>query len=644
LFLILTAGPITAQQQPRGKITPPAGPITERTEKALQARSAQAVTLLLETADRARDFEDLFYRARIQSLAADTLWPFEPERARQIFRRAWEAANASDKAEQEADEAEAGLPSDPNAFTEARSEVLHRAFARDPALGEVFLKEIRPDKDNETDTLHKQSSRATPWGELSETGARRLDLATDLLNQGATEKAFQLAAPVVNEGISARLILFILQMQEQDASVADRLYRMLIDRSRNEMRADINSVLLLSSPIISPDMLVILDERGSLQYRAVLRPPMRKRAAQPLSQGAREAFYSFAATVLLRPKATAPNDAGRNTQAVALYYATGRLLPFFEREAAQYATELRARMGALGNEIEATQRSRLSNQMETRNLSSGEHVDPLSYEADQLARATDASTRDAVLLKLATKAARQKLWERARKAAAAIENENERRAVFNFILVSQIADITRTFTEDRETDLEGLKRFIHNADVPPFAKAWGLAQAALVAARLKKDGPAMAELLNEAEHEAALTDQGRGTHQRVAAYVAVAEAAAQLDHARAWELLAEMVKAINATEDYTGDEERLELTTRQGLTGEDSTEESAPLLSLDAGIFRLDRIFATMARLDFDKALMNARALNGEVPQAFALIATARATLEQNRSQESGVRSQKKSD
>jgi hypothetical protein len=630
----------------------PAGPIfAQRKETARADRRAQAIQLLVETADRAREFEDLFYRARIQSLAADALWPYEPERARGIFRRAWEAAGASDKDERDADEAESGLPSDPNAaqFMEARREVLKRVSARDAALAELFLKDLKTGKDDETGAANQQSSSGlAPWRELSESGARRLALATDLLNQGASEKAFQLAAPVVNEGVSAGLVLFIIQMQEQDAAAADALYRLLVERSRNETRADANSVLLLSAPLISPDTLVVLDERGSLQYRPVVHRPTAKRTQVPFSQGARDAFYNFAASVLLRARTNAPNDAGRKSKAVALYFATGRLLPFFEREAAQYATELRTRMQVLGNELDATRRSQLSNQMEALSLPTERHGDPLGSETDQLSRAHDAATRDAILLKMATKAARQRLWDRARRAAAEIENVNERAGVQTFIVVSQIADITRAYTEDKESDLEGLERFVNNADVPHFAKAWGLAQAATIAARQKKDAQSVVQLLNEAEHEAALMDQGRGTRQRVAAYVAVTGAAAQVAQARAWELLAETVEAINATEDYNGDEESLELSTREGSTGEAATAaavtEGAERFSLDAGIFRLDKIFATMARLDFDKALMNARALKGEVPQAFASLAIARAGMEQNRSQEPGVRSQKKSD
>jgi hypothetical protein len=636
LVLILAAAcPILGQQREREKTPPLIGPALENKEQAIQARRAQAVTLLLETADRARDFEDLFYRARIQAIVADTLWPYEPERARQIFRRAWEAASASDKAERDADEAETGLPADPEAaeFGLARHEVLRKAATRDQVLAEVFLKDLKTEKDEESGQVHNQSSRGKPWGVLSVGGARRLALATEMLNQGASEKAFNLAAPVMNEGVSASLILFILQMHEQDAAAGDALYRLLVERSRNETRAetDANAVLLLSSPIISPDTLLVMDERGSLQYRPVIRSPSQKSARVPFSQAAREAFYNFAATVLLRERAAAPSDSGRKTEAVALYFATGRLLPFFEREAAQYATELRARLRRLGDEIEASRRALLSNQMEVHGSSPERHGDPLGPEADQLSRAHDAATRDAILLKMAAKAARQRLWDRARRAAADIENQDERKAMQTFIVVNQIADITRAYTEDQETNLESLMRFINNADAPPFAKAWGLAQAATIAARLKKETPLALELLNEAGREAALTDAGRGTQQRVAAHVAATEAAAQVNHPRAWELLAETVKAINATEDYTGDEETLDLITSDALLDQDSMTDAASRFSLDAGRFRLDKIFATMAQLNFDEALINARALKSEVPQAFAHVAIASVGLERTK-------------
>ena len=602
-----------------------------KAQDARAQRRAESIALLAETADRAREIEDLFYRARVQSLAGDALWPYDAERARAVFRRAWEAADASDKAEQEADRAETGLAADPDAaqFTESRREVIRRAAARDSVLADALLKEMRDEKEEAAAGNRRPSG---PWRELSAAGARRLALATELLNQGEAEKAYRLAAPLVEEGVSAALVQFILRLHERQAVSAETLYRTLLERSRNEMRGQVNAVLLLSSPVISPDVLVVIDERGSVQYRPLPRSASEKAVAPlPFSRESRERFYRFAARVLLRPLATGGDAASRQREAAALYFAAGRLLPFFEREAAQYATELRARMSRLGEEVAAARRDAISGQMEVRSFSPEHRGDPLGPETEQLARAHDAATRDAVLLKLVSKAARQRLWERARRAAADIEDGQLKRAAQVFIVVQQIADLSRAFTEDKETNLASFTRFIRNADAPHFAKAWGLAQAALMAARLKKSGPEITELLNEAEHEADLTDEGRGTRQRVAAYLAVTTTAAEISPERAWQLLAETVKAVNQTEDYAGDEDTLDLQAGVSEEADEGGAESAERFSIETEVFRLDRIFATMARLDFDKALTSARDLKDEVPRAFATLAVARAGLEQKK-------------
>src|SRR5687767_10024124 len=67
---------------------------TPQTSNAERTRLAHAATLLVETADSARSFDDLYYRARIQMLAAEALWPHDSRQARVILRRAWQAAAA----------------------------------------------------------------------------------------------------------------------------------------------------------------------------------------------------------------------------------------------------------------------------------------------------------------------------------------------------------------------------------------------------------------------------------------------------------------------------------------------------------------------------------------------------------------------
>ncbi len=625
LFFLLAPMPdkLAAQQkqQQRGRNrTAQRRPATENNDAEKKARRAEAIALLRETAARARSFDDLFYRARIQALAADALWSYDEADARSIFRRAWEAARASDKAAQEEVVG--------TTITEARDEVLVKAAARDTRLAEIFLKDLlAADKAEEQSESQSQSSRSTPWHELGADDAERLGFAYDLLKNNESNSAAQMAAPLVNRGVSADLIEFIIRLREQNPAAADRLYGLLLAQARTDPGADANSVLLLSSPVISPELLVVVDERGSLQFRPL--PPKvveKTKAPPPLAGAVRNAFYQTAAILLLRPIATRSSSSGneRDAQtqhAFALYLALGRLLPFFESEAAQYAPELRARENALASEMETSRRDMLASHFDLRRVTpEGTGGDPLRVSFEQLARARNDAERDRIRLSIVRAAAGKRLWDRARRAAGEIENAESRRAALSFIYVSQIGDLARTYADDEENDYESIVKFLNGADVPPLASAWGYAEAAIIAARGKDKRPAL-ELLDEAERYAARVEMR--TRQRVAAYVIVAGAAARLDSARAWALLSEVVKAANAVEDFTGEELSVEITAT-----ETSTADALDSFGVTSEAFRFDKIFATMAQLDLLKTLSDARALEGDVPQAFAYIAIARAVLD----------------
>ncbi|MBV9960541.1 MAG: hypothetical protein JO360_19085, partial [Acidobacteria bacterium] len=132
-----------------------------------------------------------------------------------------------------------------------------------------------------------------------------------------------------------------------------------------------------------------------------------------------------------------------------------------------------------------------------------------------------------------------------------------------------------------------------------------------------------AALLDEAQTYAARTPAG--TWQRVAAYTAIARLAARIsDTKRFWELAPEVVRAANAVEDYAGDEDAIEIALDDSRA--DSAEALEPLGIADE-VFRLDVFFATMARLDEEKALTSARTLGSERARAFALLAIAKVML-----------------
>lgn len=624
LFFLLALAPyqLAAQQQQRRRSRTAQRRPAAESKDAERARRAEAIELLRETAQRARSFDDLFYRARIQALVADALWSYDEADARSIFRRAWDAARASDKAEQEA---LAGAT-----ITEARDEVLVKAAARDTRLGEVFLKDLlAAEKAGEESASQTQRARQTPWRELHSADAERLSFAYDLLKNNESNSAAQMAAPLVSSsGVSADLIAFIIRLREQNAAAADRLYGLLLAQARTDPGADANSVLLLSSPVISPELLVVVDERGSLQFRPLRPTEIEATKAPPtLAVALRNAFYQTAAGLLLRPisatrSSSSVDAASSQTQhAFALYLALGRLLPFFEREAAQYAPELRARESALASEMETSRRDMLASHFDLQRVTpEGTGGDPLRVSFEQLARAQSDAERDRIRLSIVRTAARNRLWDRARRAAGEIENADARRAALSFISVSQISDLARTFADDEENDYESIIKFLNGADVPPLASAWGYAEAALIAARREDKRPAL-PLLDEAERYAARVEMR--SRQRVAAYAIVGGAAARLDRERAWTLLYEVVKAANAVEDFTGDEFSLDI-----MATETSRADAPDSFSVTSDAFRFDKIFATMAQLDLLKTLSDARSLEGDVPQAFAYIAIARAVLD----------------
>src|SRR5437868_5744824 len=76
-------------QSNKSKSSKPAN--TEADEEAAQRRTV-AIALVTTLADEARSFKDQTRRARVQARAADVLWESDPQRSRELFRRAWDSA------------------------------------------------------------------------------------------------------------------------------------------------------------------------------------------------------------------------------------------------------------------------------------------------------------------------------------------------------------------------------------------------------------------------------------------------------------------------------------------------------------------------------------------------------------------------
>jgi hypothetical protein len=116
-------------------------------ERILKERRANAQSLLINLAADARNFNDQTLRARTMARIAGVLWEADHERARTMFRAAWDAAEIADKEGRERVQEDIrqqrnktggqgyAVASPPN----IRREVLRLAAQRDRALGEELL-------------------------------------------------------------------------------------------------------------------------------------------------------------------------------------------------------------------------------------------------------------------------------------------------------------------------------------------------------------------------------------------------------------------------------------------------------------------------------------------------------------------------
>lgn len=601
--------------------------------KKNRQRQRQAVALLAEAAEAARSFDDPFHAARVQAQAAEALWPFDEQTARAALRRAWEAAVESDQADTEELKEKVEPGGEAPIIKTARYEVLAAAARRDARLADSFFQEwdqatagaggaagagqangARPP------SSPAEAARAKR-GAPSEGGEQRLQFAYFLLEQGEHRRAAEVAAPVAEEGVSAALVAFILRLHARSPTDAAALYLQLLERTSASAEANANDVLLLSSPVVSPKLLVDVDELGGARMRPVFYEVGSDRAVLPdLPRPARDAFFRVAAGVLLRPTPAPPGDAERRAASLALYFAVGRLLPFFEREAAQYAPGLAARQTALAAEIEAASRDALASQMNVSSLTSQNPTDPLRSYFDEIARARDDSDRDSWRVLGVAEASRHMLWDRARRLADEIEDAGTRHTARQIVTSFQVINLSKLYAEEDADEFEEAARFVREADVPPLVRAHGFGQAAALAARAGQRGRA-SELLGEAALAAAPANAGKGTGQHVGLFAALAVTAARFDAPRAWEFFSSALRSAEEAEDLN-DSNPFDVPAYVWIPIRGGAA-AARGESLDFA-----QIWAAMARLDFARSLGEARLLGDEALRGYALVAIARAALE----------------
>ncbi|HZG51078.1 MAG TPA: hypothetical protein VEZ40_02980, partial [Pyrinomonadaceae bacterium] len=594
-------------------------------------RRANAVSLLNTLADESRGFRDQTLRARVQTQAADALWETDRERARALFRRAWDAAEMADaentRRGEEQNRAAGRLSTRGLNLPNLRGEVLRLAAKRERALGEEFLGKMEEARKRETSELNNASDNlptgagtgAPPAGggkqqpparrdpdAVPADVARRLQLAMQFLEDGDTARALEFADPALNS-VNPSSVEFLVMLRERNAAEADRRYNALLASVALSPASDAGDILLLSSYVLTPHLYMTIGQGGqgisSSQRRGEVKTP-------DLPAALRVGFARAASQVLLRPLPQADQDATA-TGRVGTFFVISRLMPFFEQVIPEGVPALRARLAALNPDIPEAARDNLSDDLRRGLVPEGAQGDPVQESLDRAERAANPRERDLAYVR-AAQAAASKGDARARDFTEKIEDADLRRQVRGFI---DFALLNRAVT-DKKDGLEVLRLLTASSELTPVQRTWAYTEAARLLA--KDDRTRALEALESAAASAKGIDAA--DPDRVRSTVAVATRFFEFDRNRAWEIMSEAVKAANAAPEFTGAD--------AGLSSRIRTGGMSMTMNFSAPVFDLTGVFQTLARDDMNRAVALAQTFTGESPRAVATLAIARAVLD----------------
>jgi tetratricopeptide (TPR) repeat protein len=584
-----------------------AKPSTEEADADAAQQRTIAISLVTSLADEARSFKDQTRRARVQARAADVLWDTDPERARELFRRAWEAAETVDAetAKKRAEEMKRmeseGGPVVVRGGPDLRSEVLRLVAKRDRKLGEEFLKALDEASEKER-TEAAADQRRNDAG--TRTGAsQRLRLARRLVEDGEVQRAIEFATPALN-AVSPDTIFFLSALREKNSQLADAAFTSLLAHAARDPNSDANTVSGLSSYLFTPFLYVTFERDGGANQSRQRGPT----PAPEIDATLRNNFLKVAYQILMQPLAAPDQDRTTSGQ-TGKYLMIKRLLPLFEQYAADLAPGLRTQMTALASYVPSGMQQGENRAVNVGIQPESSEGDPYQRMQERLDRASRSEDRDAIYADYAV-ALTQDGDARARDLVDKIENAELRKSVKAY------TDFQLVELAIRNKDVTEVSHLVKTGELTSIQKVWALTSAAKIVVATERSRAT--DMLDEALAESRRISGS--DPDRARALTAVAVGLSDIDRVRAWEIVSEVVKAANSAEAYTGEDSRISsrLQTKFMVVMNNSTAEDFDLLA----------VFRHLARADLLRAIQLAKTFTGEAPRAVATLAIARSVLE----------------
>jgi len=578
-----------------------------RTEALEAQRRTFAASIIMSLADEARSYKDLELSARVLARSADALWDVDPDRARILLRRAWEAAEKAD-APEDIGPSNGSAPAMLIAMRrgdggDSRSEVLNIAVRHDRALADEFLEKLKEAVAKAAEKVTSDVSRSVndSWTTLDEM-SKRLSIAQRLLNDNQPEKAFEFAAPAL-ETVNEPSISFLSRLRLLNPALADKQFMRLLSRADWDPTSDANTVSGLSSYAFTPGMYLTFAADGGVRWA----PAMETITTPNLPAEVRSAFFRVAASILLRPLPRPDQDL-TSAGLIGKYIVIKRLLPLFEQYAPDTAVALHSQLTALakqGSDKIVDDDDFLLSQGIIRDADSRTVLERLQERVD---RAKSERERDeiyadaAAILAVAANPAAQDIADK-------IENTYRREVARQYVDISLLR-----MALAKKNSAAALKLAKADSLTHP-QRTWAYLQIARLL--MASDRTRALELLEEALAEARRIDDDDAKRALLVTGLATQFLAADL--IRAWEVANEAVKAANACEAFSGE--------TNGLSVALVTSSGLKLIDLDSSALNLSVLFSSLAKQDLTRASDLAKSFKYEAPRAAAILAVASAAI-----------------
>lgn len=555
--------------------------------EAPSLKQQYALGVLDQLLSSSKELEDDRLRIRTQAQAADILWPYDEQRARGIFREAFEAVASAKLEKSKA----GGAP--PLAFGPAspllqlQGEVLNLVARRDPDLAEELISTLKGARGG------GDASTSTAGAERGDPAGLYLETAMSLADTNP-RRAVRLAEAGLAGGIDVSVLRVLYALRRTNRAQADALYRSALAVARRD-----NGQPSVEFNVLASYALPEFSGSGSPA------PDTGAEGAPGDPLIAELLDFAFVTYMgLAFPAPVVPGAAVPRAPAAAnpIDYATGqRLLPYFDRYMPDKAVQFRGALETIAVRLKGD-----SLMEAVQKLTQTGGADELEKQA---ASVKDPLQRDLLYFRAAMSAVNGGEFERALSLAEKVSAEDFRGALDSLIRFQ--AATASLGKGEIDSSLRYAERV---SDVRQRAFLLAKIARALLD---QKNGPRASEVLADAEKAIGRAKEGT---QKAQALLVMAEVKVLLDPTQGFESMEEAVKAFNVADSAAADKPG-------GAPGVGSmmTAMLAGMLKLEAPDFAPS--FYMLARTDFDSAVQLARKLARKDRAVPAQVAACRGVL-----------------